>query len=80
MYRVDIAHPLIAEPSACRFSSIMALKRNLSQHAEFNREIRTIGSRAELVARLEEILTTRKADLLVVELLAGTLGNFEDDD
>lgn len=80
LYMVDISPPMISEPSACRFTSIMVLRRNLSQHAEFNQDIVATGSKAELVARLEDILTTRKADMLVIELIAGKLGCIEEDD
>lgn len=63
--------PCIVEPSACSSLSVAALKRNLSVHATFNPEIITTGSKPELVARLQEILETRKLDLLVREMIWG---------
>jgi len=70
-YMINPKAPLIVEPTACPALSISALKRNLAEHAVFNPTILTNGSKAELVARLENILETRKMDILVRDMMWG---------
>jgi hypothetical protein len=70
-YMINPKGPLIVEPAACASLSVSALKRNLAEHAVFNPAILTNGSKAELVARLENILETRKSDMLVRDMMWG---------
>ena len=70
-YMIEPQEPYLVEPSACSSLSAAALKRNLQIHATFNPEIITVGSKPELVARLQAILETRKLDLLVREMIWG---------
>jgi hypothetical protein len=70
-YMINPKAPLIVEPAACAALSVSALKRNLAEHAVFNPTILTNGSKAELVARLENILETRKLDMLVRDMMWG---------
>jgi hypothetical protein len=70
-YIIDPKPPLIVEPRACASLSISALKRNLVEHATFNPTILTSGSKMELVTRLQNILETRKMDVLVRDMMWG---------
>ena len=70
-YMINPKAPLIVDPAACAALSVSALKRNLAEHAVFNPTILTNGSKAELVARLENILETRKLDMLVRDMMWG---------
>jgi hypothetical protein len=81
-YTVDIRHPLIADPTTCGHLSVETLRCNLLLHAKSNPEISVTGSKAEMETRLQEILTTRKLDLLVMRLLSegGRSRRSDDDD
>jgi spore coat polysaccharide biosynthesis protein SpsF (cytidylyltransferase family) len=70
-YMINPKAPLIVEPTACAALSVSALKRNLVEHATFNPTIVSSGSKAELVARLETILETRKMDMVVRNMMWG---------
>jgi hypothetical protein len=70
-YMINPKPPLIVEPSACSALSVSALKRNLVEHSVFNPTILASGSKSELVARLQNILETRKMDLLVRDMMWG---------
>ena len=70
-YMINPTAPLIVEPTACASLSVSALKRNLAEHAYFNPTILTSGSKGELVARLQNILQTRKVDILVRNMMWG---------
>ena len=47
--------------------SYAQLKSNLSAHAAHNRSISVVGTKEDLVARLEGILTSRALDLAVLD-------------
>lgn len=47
--------------------SYAQLKANLSAHAARNRSISVVGTKEDLVARLEGILRTRALDMAVLE-------------
>jgi hypothetical protein len=70
-YMINPKAPLIVEPNVCKALSVSALKRNLAEHAVFNPTIIASGSKAELVARLETILETRRMDMLVRDMMWG---------
>lgn len=71
MYLVDIQPPLVTDPAICSSLPSAILKQNLIAHAEKNPRITTSGSKAELVARLEDILRRREMDLVVAQMLLG---------
>ena len=71
MYLVDIEPPLIDCPDECSLLTINSLKKNLAAHAEKNPSISTAGARGDMLARLQEILTRRKMDLIVAHMLLG---------
>ncbi|RXW18771.1 hypothetical protein EST38_g7084 [Candolleomyces aberdarensis] len=71
MYLVDVQPPLIDCPDACSSLNVSALKKNLAAHAEKNPSISTAGARGDMIARLQEILTRRKLDLIVAQMLLG---------
>jgi hypothetical protein len=70
-YMIKPEAPLIVDPTACVTLSVSALKRNLIEHAVFNPAIIASGTKAELVARLKNILETRQMDMLVKEMICG---------
>ncbi|CCM06606.1 uncharacterized protein FIBRA_08885 [Fibroporia radiculosa] len=61
--------PLIVNPIECSRLSPTALRRNLAEHAVFDASVVVGGSDAEMVERLERILTIREMDLAVRELI-----------
>ncbi|KAJ7239395.1 hypothetical protein B0H12DRAFT_1189995 [Mycena haematopus] len=63
--------PLIANPEIVPELSAAALKRNLAAHAACNSTIVAAGTKPEMALRLTTLLETRKADLLVREMLLG---------
>ncbi|KAK7055930.1 hypothetical protein R3P38DRAFT_2682467 [Favolaschia claudopus] len=69
-YLVDPKPPLIDNPDIVPELSAAALKRNLAAHAVQNSSIVAAGTKPELALRLKTLLQTRKADLLVREMLA----------
>ncbi|KAK7017350.1 hypothetical protein R3P38DRAFT_2635246 [Favolaschia claudopus] len=69
-YLVDPKPPLIDNPDIVAELSAAALKRNLAAHAVQNSSIVAAGTKPELALRLKTLLQTRKADLLVREMLA----------
>ncbi|TEB31514.1 hypothetical protein FA13DRAFT_1687767 [Coprinellus micaceus] len=71
MYLVDIQPPLVSDPAACASLPSAILKQNLVAHAERNPAIMTSGSKGELLARLQDILTNREMDLVVAQMLLG---------
>lgn len=71
MYLVDIQPPLVSDPVVCSSLPSAILKQNLVAHAEKNPAIPTSGSKAELVARLQDILRRREMDLVVAQMLLG---------
>ncbi|KAJ6489068.1 hypothetical protein C8R45DRAFT_901995 [Mycena sanguinolenta] len=68
-YLLSIQPPLIANPDIVPELSAAALKRNLAAHAARNSSIVAAGTKQEMAARLTGLLTMRKADLLVREML-----------
>lgn len=73
-YLLNPTPPLISDPALCTHLSAAALKRNLSAHAICNPAILAGGTKAEMKARLKEILETRAMDLRV----RGMMWNVED--
>lgn len=70
-YLVDIQPPYISNPRICGQLTSTALQRNLEAHAACNPSIITSGTRAEMLKRLSDILTTRRLDMLVISMLEG---------
>ena len=68
-YEVNLAPPLIAEPSCVDTLSVAVLKRNLAAHAACNETIFVGGTKREMVRRLREVLSVRKVDMLVKEMI-----------
>ncbi|KAH7903437.1 hypothetical protein BJ138DRAFT_1131374 [Hygrophoropsis aurantiaca] len=68
---LDIEAPLTTEPSAVPLLSDIALMRNLAAHAAVNHSISASGTRTEMTEKLTNILTTRKADLIVRAMFYG---------
>ncbi|KZT27210.1 hypothetical protein NEOLEDRAFT_1061180, partial [Neolentinus lepideus HHB14362 ss-1] len=73
-YMINPHPPLIVDPAACDSLSVAALKRNLSEHANYNNTIIASGTKVEMAVRLRGILETRKMDLLVRTMLWGEEG------
>ncbi|KAJ6578054.1 hypothetical protein B0H19DRAFT_1208086 [Mycena capillaripes] len=70
-YLLNPAPPLIDNPAVVPELSAAALKRNLAAHAACNDAVVAAGTKAEMVERLRLLLVTRKADLLVREMIQG---------
>ncbi|KAJ7646206.1 hypothetical protein B0H17DRAFT_959163 [Mycena rosella] len=68
-YVVFPAPPLIRLASAAPVLSAAALKRNLAAHAARNPAVVASGTKSEMVERLQRLLETRAADLLVREMI-----------
>ncbi|TFK50185.1 hypothetical protein OE88DRAFT_1632051, partial [Heliocybe sulcata] len=73
-YMINPRPPLIVEPGACDSLSVAALKRNLGEHANYNKAIVTSGTKAEMMGRLKGLLEARKMDLLVRAMVWGEEG------
>ncbi|PSS34015.1 hypothetical protein PHLCEN_2v1919 [Hermanssonia centrifuga] len=63
------ASPLISDPTEALRLSSQALEQNLAAFAEFDQELLCDGSKTNMVKRLQDILETRRNDLLVRELV-----------
>jgi hypothetical protein len=70
-YLLNPVPPLIENPTVVPELSLAALKRNLAAHAACNPAIVAAGTKPELVDRLRTLLETRKADILVREMIQG---------
>ncbi|KAJ7315335.1 hypothetical protein DFH08DRAFT_715623 [Mycena albidolilacea] len=70
-YLLHPTPPLIENPSIVPELSVSALKRNLAAHAACNPAVVAAGTKPELALRLKTLLETRKADLLVREMMSG---------
>ncbi|KAF8155373.1 hypothetical protein K438DRAFT_357150 [Mycena galopus ATCC 62051] len=70
-YLLNPKPPLIDNPSVVPELSAAALKRNLAAHATCNSTIVAAGTKPEMALRLKTLLETRKADLLVREMVDG---------
>ncbi|KIY68015.1 hypothetical protein CYLTODRAFT_352175 [Cylindrobasidium torrendii FP15055 ss-10] len=79
-YLVKIQPPLISRPGMCAQASAAALKRNLQAHAEVNPVILAAGTKAEMRDRLEGILKTREADLVLYEMVLGSVKEEEEEE
>ncbi|KAF5342427.1 hypothetical protein D9611_001240 [Ephemerocybe angulata] len=71
MYLVDIQPPLVSSPDDCSSLTVATLKKNLAAHSEKNPRIMVSGTRAEMIARLQDLLTKRQMDLVVAQMLLG---------
>ncbi|KAI0064939.1 hypothetical protein BV25DRAFT_210514 [Artomyces pyxidatus] len=78
-YLPSPAPPLVTSPSRCASLTIAALKRNLQAHAAYNADIVIAGGKAQLCARLEQLLTTRAGDLAVREMVRRSRQGDKDD-
>ncbi|KAF7335460.1 hypothetical protein MVEN_02199300 [Mycena venus] len=70
-YLLHPGPPLIDNPTIVCDLSAAALKRNLAAHAACNSAIVAAGTKQEMALRLRTLLETRKADMLVHEMLQG---------
>ncbi|KAJ7672228.1 hypothetical protein DFH06DRAFT_1082159 [Mycena polygramma] len=70
-YLLNPVPPLIEHATVVPELSAAALKRNLAAHAACNPAVIAVGTKPELVERLRTLLETRKADLLVREMIQG---------
>lgn len=68
-YTIDIDPPLIVDPDSCKWLSVSVLRLNLEYHASQTEGITVTGTKEQMITRLEEVLTRRKEDMLVVRLL-----------
>ncbi|KAF6746935.1 hypothetical protein DFP72DRAFT_921612 [Ephemerocybe angulata] len=69
MYLVHIQPPLVASPDDCSSLSIATVKENLAAHSKQNPRIMASGTRDEMIARLQDLLTKRQMDLVVAWLV-----------
>lgn len=74
---MEVRPPLIDDPSQCRRLSLAALKINLSLHAGYDTVSMEKATWTDLVSRLEEILLTRRADILLREFVFGVGGDMD---
>ncbi|KAF6756892.1 hypothetical protein DFP72DRAFT_892635 [Ephemerocybe angulata] len=65
MYLIHIQPPLVASPDDCSSLSIATVKENLAAHSKQNPRIMASGTRDEMIARLQDLLTKRQMDLVV---------------
>ena len=61
--------PLISDPNAVSNLTSTALKHNLVAHSQYNSSISVEGTQDEMVERLRTLLETRRADMLVRQVL-----------
>lgn len=72
-YLLSPAPPLTRTPAACLLLTVAELKHNLQAHAAYNPEISIVGTKAQLCARLERLLTTRVEDLAVRDMVRSSM-------
>ena len=61
--------PLISDPNAVSNLTSTTLKHNLVAHSQYNSSISVEGTQDEMVERLRTLLETRRADMLVRQVL-----------
>ena len=78
-FQLEVRPPLIGDPSQCKRLSLAALKINLSLHAGYDAVLMEKATKEDLVSRLEDILLTRRADILLREFVFGMGGDMDID-
>lgn len=68
-YQTEISSPMVADPRLVGNLPAPVLKRNIEYHARVNKDIITTGTKVDMVARLQQILTNRAADEKIVRVL-----------
>lgn len=66
---VDIPAGYVQDHTHVAAMSMPNLKRNLKLHSGVNRDVHVTGTKVELANRLVAILSNRRADLGIVEVL-----------
>ena len=61
--------PLISDPNVVSNLNSTALEHNLAAHSQYNSSISVEGTQDEMVERLRTLLETRRADMLVRQVL-----------
>ena len=72
--------PLISDPNAVSNLTSTALKHNLVAHSQYNPSISVDGTQGEMAERLRTLLETRRADMLVRQVLWKEDKDEDDDD
>lgn len=68
-YMIDIPMGYVQDPTQVAAMTMPNLKKNLELHAKINKDVQVTGTKVELVSRLGAILSSRIADLRIVEVL-----------
>lgn len=66
---VDIPTGYVQDHTQVAAMTMPNLKKNLELHSKVNGDVHVTGTKAELVNRLVAILSNRRADLGIVEVL-----------
>ena len=72
--------PLISDPNAVSNLTSTALKHNFVAHSQYNPSISVDGTQGEMAERLRTLLETRRADMLVRQVLWKEDEDGDDDD
>lgn len=68
-YMVDIPTGYVQDPTQVAAMTMPNLKKNLELHSKVNKDVQVTGTKVELVNRLTVILSNRRADSGIVEVL-----------
>lgn len=68
-YMVDIPTGYVQDPTRVGEMTMPNLKKNLELHSKVNKDVQVTGTKVELVNRLAVILSNRRADSGIVEVL-----------
>lgn len=68
-YMVDIPTGYVQDPTRVAEMTMPNLKKNLELHSKVNKDVQVTGTKVELVNRLAVILSNRRADSGIVEVL-----------
>lgn len=66
---VDIPTGYVQDPTQVAAMTMPNLKKNLELHSKVNKDVQVTGTKVELVNRLTVILSNRRADSGIVEVL-----------